>query len=454
MYTSSKYEEIDTDNSNNSLLIAILNSTIATDEKLMKISSDVDLLNYALQLKYDKDKTQHSYFCKHLAHKLANEDALPSLHYELLQKDRFKAILILSKQQQSLNNGVILEYACNYFGLSLLIIHINNKSYEVKKFGNNTNFMISAILKDNSYYVTKPSSINTTNDTIKKIVEKNKIYCKIDNKSVHQRKDSNDKFKTVYKNFTNSYHMLKDKQVANCIKDQQLELIKKKNMKIEPKIEFKKFNDLKYPKTTNKNYKQVTKELEQSDRNIKKHNVNNIDNDTIIDNNLINNMNDYKFTHFDSNNVNENLFMSKKIDNDKMIAFRNENKYDEKFNQALNFIQFYQSMANNKSMIINNTKGYKPLVYSKSNEYVIGKLKFYKHDNKFGFILYDNYEIFLHKDNLIRSKIDSIAFENCSKFFDILLKFKTLHYKGKNSNKTKAVEIEIMNFIPKARLTN
>lgn len=79
-----------------------------------------------------------------------------------------------------------------------------------------------------------------------------------------------------------------------------------------------------------------------------------------------------------------------------------------------------------------------------------GTLKFYKDKQKFGFLLNDvGEEIFLHKDNLVKSRIDSHLFEICSRYFDIKLRYHTLAYKRRNNPKVKAINIKITNFIPK-----
>lgn len=123
----------------------------------------------------------------------------------------------------------------------------------------------------------------------------------------------------------------------------------------------------------------------------------------------------------------------------------------EQLGQALLFIGKYQVSLSNNRKATEADKKYKPVVLDKSDQFLSGKLKFYSDRKKFGFVqLDDKKEIFLHKDNLMRSNVDSLELENCAKFFDVLLRFKVLSYKGKRDVNSKAVDIEIVNFLPKA----
>lgn len=125
-------------------------------------------------------------------------------------------------------------------------------------------------------------------------------------------------------------------------------------------------------------------------------------------------------------------------------------KYEDTLQTALDFIKQYQITVKTKEINNNTDKKYKSVVLGKSDRFYQGTLKFYNEQKKFGFILLsDDKEIFIHKDNIVRSKIDTKAFEICSHFFTIILQFRLLHYQGRKNNNIKAIDLEILNFIPK-----
>ena len=154
--------------------------------------------------------------------------------------------------------------------------------------------------------------------------------------------------------------------------------------------------------------------------------------------------NDYVFRRTD--NVYDNF--------NGLLFWNSENKETHvtnrsSFEDALSFIADYQQRLEDLRKDDHDAKQYKPVVISKTGFFINGKLKFYKDNNKFGFIEAENgKQVFLHKDSLVRSRIDSRRFENCSKYFGILLRFKVLKYQGKTKMSEKAVEIEILNFLP------
>jgi len=146
----------------------------------------------------------------------------------------------------------------------------------------------------------------------------------------------------------------------------------------------------------------------------------------------------------------EDTKKSKKI-HDKDKNQTNESAKDESdFSRALSYITAYQEMLKKTIRSKANGKVCELKAYGVSKEYFEGSLKFYTEKSKFGFIKVNNgQEIFIHKDNLVKSRIDPTMFEICSQFFEIILKFQTLAYKGNRDPTVKAVNIEIINFIPK-----
>lgn len=122
----------------------------------------------------------------------------------------------------------------------------------------------------------------------------------------------------------------------------------------------------------------------------------------------------------------------------------------EDFQKAVNYIAVYQQRFRKTLRSMAKGKVCELKSEDVSKEYFTAYLKFYNEKSKFGFIRGENgEEVFLHKDNLIKSRIDSQMLECCSQFFDILLKYQKLCYKGKGETSVKAVNLEIVNFIPK-----
>lgn len=120
------------------------------------------------------------------------------------------------------------------------------------------------------------------------------------------------------------------------------------------------------------------------------------------------------------------------------------------FVRALQYIAVYQQRFRKTMRSMAKGKVCELKSEDVSKDYFEGYLKFYNEKSKFGFIKgSQGEEIFLHKDNLIKSRIDSQNLECCSQFFDILLKYQKLVYRGKGEASVKAVNIEIVNFVPK-----
>ena len=122
----------------------------------------------------------------------------------------------------------------------------------------------------------------------------------------------------------------------------------------------------------------------------------------------------------------------------------------DEFAKALNYITTYQERLHKINKSRANGKVCELQAEGVSKKIFEGSLKFYAEKAKFGFIKIDNHnEVFLHKDNLVKSRIDPAMLETCAKYFDIILKFQTLAYKGASNSRVKAVNIEIVNFVPK-----
>ena len=137
----------------------------------------------------------------------------------------------------------------------------------------------------------------------------------------------------------------------------------------------------------------------------------------------------------------------------KAMKSTGDDKENFSMERALQFICDYQQLYKdklqhyiNKQKLIEDENG-------QTREYTQGKLKFYNSESKYGFIVTENErEVFLHKDNIVKAKIDSKGFENCSKFFDIIMEFRPISYDGKSKKNIKATDVVILNFIPKVKM--
>lgn len=120
------------------------------------------------------------------------------------------------------------------------------------------------------------------------------------------------------------------------------------------------------------------------------------------------------------------------------------------FKSALKFIECYQSSYNDhiREYIDSKGRGLDENGFKKRQS--TGILKFYNDEKRFGFITSeDGKEVFVHKESLVKSKIDSKGLENCALFFTIRLEYQCLFYKGRDGTALKAVDLTIINFVPK-----
>lgn len=144
--------------------------------------------------------------------------------------------------------------------------------------------------------------------------------------------------------------------------------------------------------------------------------------------------------------INSNLVKQGKTQNNEEPC---GNSSDD-FEKAVKYIAVYQQRFRRTLKSMAKGKVCELKSEDVSKDYYEGYLKFYSEKSKFGFVKGEKgEEIFLHKDNLIKSRIDSQMLECCSQFFDVLLKYQILSYKTKGQTCIKAVNIEIINFIPR-----
>lgn len=88
---------------------------------------------------------------------------------------------------------------------------------------------------------------------------------------------------------------------------------------------------------------------------------------------------------------------------------------------------------------------FKDKILFESQSFSIGKLKFYNEQKGFGFIVSsDGKDIFVHKDDLLRANINTCQLEYMKGFYDIILRYRYIEYKGKVKNNNKAIDIHIV----------
>ena len=82
----------------------------------------------------------------------------------------------------------------------------------------------------------------------------------------------------------------------------------------------------------------------------------------------------------------------------------------------------------------------------------VGKLKFYNEQKEYGFIVMeDATEIFVHKGDLVKQKIDTRYLAYYKQFYDIVIEFNVQEYKGKGKTYRKAVDLAISNMATTAK---
>lgn len=87
---------------------------------------------------------------------------------------------------------------------------------------------------------------------------------------------------------------------------------------------------------------------------------------------------------------------------------------------------------------------------SSSPQKHIGRLKFYNEAKEYGFILFDNGgEIFIHKTDLQQSNVNTAQLHLFDKFYSVRMEFEVRNYKGKSKGNRKAVEIRVLELLPK-----
>lgn len=91
---------------------------------------------------------------------------------------------------------------------------------------------------------------------------------------------------------------------------------------------------------------------------------------------------------------------------------------------------------------------FKDKILYESGEFSLGRLKFYNEQKGFGFIVSaDNKDVFVHKDDLLRANINTCQLEYMRGFYDIVLRYRYIEYKGKVKNNNKAIDIHVVEVV-------
>lgn len=414
---------------------------IVTNKSLDKLSTDKELVDYISR--YSKNRTQFDKydFGQHLGHLIKEKGTLPNW-VKVILENNLKDVLLFVKNQKTLFCMAVLKLVCYLLKLRLEILMLIDNDRRQECFGDKNHTTIQLFAVDDGYYVKKlDQPYLKYSDLV--------FYEKINQNPNEKFKNHNPlkllnflnikKKPRIHKNvndvsdidFNNNYNSHSDnlESLTSPLKQPLNHLNKNHNI-----YRFEKKND---NQQNNESFSRMI-----SPKNISSQQFGDNNKKTHLSNKIGSESNPFKKTYNNSKNQNAKQKTS--------VQLQDTTKIEE----ALKFISSYQIQLQNKSS--NNTdKKYKPFVLGKSDELITGRLKFYKDVDKFGFIqLDDGSELFLHKDNLVRSNIDTISFGNCSEFFEIILKFRVLYYKSRNGCSTKAVDIMIENFVPKTKFNN
>lgn len=148
----------------------------------------------------------------------------------------------------------------------------------------------------------------------------------------------------------------------------------------------------------------------------------------------------------------DSMDLSNQNKNDQQDQEKSQNDDNSAFAMALDFICNYQ--RDYQKIVVPYLENHKQLnsCTTKAGQTYEGKIQYYDKVKKFGFIIDDNGgRVLMHKDNVVRAKIDSDGLENCNRFFTILVRYKLVDYTKDSQPKVKATDIELINFVPKSK---
>ena len=407
------------------------NSTTKICNKDITISySDMQLFNYLVNNNSPIKRSIKEELLDYL-NRVRNMETHEPVWISELVKTEGSSIKRLISAQKSFNNCSFLKIACFVFNIRL-IVHINSSNGLVQsEFGDKQDRLCQIFMNNEGYFIDP------------KFIENDR---KIDLKRFNIKNQNNQKnYSILYKN---DCFYKKDANI-NPYFANNLRSMQKENNKAAVQVSSSNDRYFANQKTlsgingTNMNYKFISNNLNESQFEV---------NNSKVSKELT------KHTQMRSTDISKSIEsevpLMPKTHDQPQINQDTSNKITKDlpdFNDALNFITDYQNWLRSKPLTDLETKNYKPVVIDKSNKQYEGMIRFYRENDKFGFIeIKKGKEAFVHKDNLMRSKINTKRLENCLHFFNVEVKFRLLKYKGKDAVKEKAIEIEIKNFHPKA----
>ena len=111
---------------------------------------------------------------------------------------------------------------------------------------------------------------------------------------------------------------------------------------------------------------------------------------------------------------------------------------------TLESLIFDKQSSSGTSLVQQNEKGNSSLMNQ-----TIGNLKFYSEAKEYGFItLKDGSEIFVHKTDILKNKINTNWLIHYSKRYRIVMGFDIQYYKGKEKMHRKAINLKVLNLDP------
>ena len=425
----------------------IFKKTISDKSDLVTFISDKELIEYLVKINNADQKIQSSDFYFYLC-KLLNDRCKYKRLKPLVDKNNTDEISCFLQGEKTMCSRIILKNFAKFFNIEIKLFFIDSNEIWEETTEIHSDIIFNIIVFENCYYIEKKKRNNNNGNQIQKIIQNILFYIE---KGINISSYFN--INSVDITTIESLNQTKNINRGNST---EKSISKKPEINDQKKIRninFKRIKDLEHRKLKYNEFKVHYTPCLQKNLTLQS----TISYGSVMSVYHTKKDEDQRYDHSKIKTIkNSNKNKTSKLN----TYFKKEDTVDDKgcitndcnFTEALKFISYYQTQIKNKPPTYNNKKGYKPLVIGKSDTFLNGKVKFYKNNDKYGFIqLADLSEVFLHKDNLMRARIDSLAFENCTKYFDILVKFRILHYQGKNKCNAKAIDIEILNFVPKTQ---
>lgn len=449
MLLKKKSEDLPLVLSHSKLRAKMLNNNISIDSDTISANSPLKLFHNLLTTWFNKNHNKNAPFTNFIRDIETNQQDFPLWVKNTMQKDKLLSCLI-DRGVIRAKTAMFFIFACHTVSISAILYIWHNASLELCFIDGKSKDQTTVLIIEPEFYLLN-DSIEMTNDNIDH-PSKNR-YFKL-NTELNQNIMLNDgkKSEAIVK------------IIRKCIKSKNSTLTHHNDSNYDYKIinkarENEKMNCITISTETKnlngfKTYKHITKEITEkyfqnrpeillNDHEI----ISPLTTNTLIHTHprTINDDECYKDKSY-QHDINKPLI----ININYLLTSNNKEDQLDDFQKALAYITIYQKNLHKRLRSMANGKIYDLISEDVSEEHFEGVLKFYKEKSKFGFIYnIDGSEVFLHKDNLVKSRIDSQMLEICARFFDIQFRFQTLAYKGNRNSKLKAVNIQIINFVPK-----